>query len=52
MYQELMKRFDFGAGFKTLHPIDDMEIENDPKDDSIPDINELIAANERLSDDL
>ena len=33
MYLELMKRFDGGKTLKTLHPINDMEIEFDPETD-------------------
>ena len=43
MYNELMKRFSYGSDFKSLHPIDDMEITFDQELDAA-DIKELITA--------
>lgn len=43
MYNELMKRFAYGSDFKSLHPIDDMEIMYDKELDAA-DIKELITA--------
>jgi hypothetical protein len=43
MFEQLMKRFDFGNQFKELHPIEDMEIEFNENVDEI-NIKELVDA--------
>jgi hypothetical protein len=51
MYLELLKRFEGGKTLKTLHPINDMEIEFDPETDQM-DIRELLDARDKVSDEL
>lgn len=51
MYLELLKRFEGGKTLKTLHPINDMEIEFDPETDQM-DIKELMDAREKVNDQL
>jgi hypothetical protein len=43
MFEQLMKRFDYGSVFKELHPIEDMEIEFNENVDDI-NIKELVDA--------
>lgn len=51
MYLELLKRFEGGKTLKTLHPINDMEIEFDHETDQM-DIRELLDAREKVNDQL
>lgn len=47
MYFEIMKRFNYGKDLKTLHPIQDMEIEHTTPEDGEPeqmDIKKLVEA--------
>lgn len=56
MYHEIMKRFDFGKDMKTLHPINDMEIEYCEGTDEVPgdqaDIKDLVLAQENIEEQL
>jgi hypothetical protein len=47
MYNELMKRFDYGKEIKELHPIEDMEIEFEEDVDTL-NIKDLVDAEERI----
>jgi len=49
MYMELLKRFDQGRSLKTLHPINDMEIEHDPETDEM-NIVKLMEASNKLTE--
>lgn len=51
MYMELLKRFEQGKTLKTLHPINDMEIEYDADVDKM-DINKLIEAQDKIKEEL
>lgn len=51
MYLELLKRFEGGKTLKHLHPIDDMEIEFDPQEDTI-DVKELVDAQDKVKEEL
>ena len=51
MYNELLKRFEFGKTLKTLDPIEDMEIEYDEDTDDI-DIQQLVDARDKVKDEL
>ena len=55
MYFEIMKRFNYGKDLKTLHPIQDMEIEHNPAEDDEPeemDIKKLVEAQENIEEEL
>lgn len=51
MYMALMQRFEYGAKFNTLHPIEEMEIEYDQTQDKV-DIKELVKAQEKVKEKL